>query len=153
MTMHVQPVVNELRAALTSHAALAGGDPAIDAAIQHLIAALDPAVRQAAMDLAQQAAAEVGAQLDDRAVDVVLVDGDPTLRVGDAPSSGSQPSAAEDFDARITLRLPPSLKRLVEDSATIDGDSVNAWVVDALSRRANRSSRTSERRVTESFDL
>ena len=51
-----------------------------------------------------------------------------------------------DADAR------EALKRLIEDSATLDGDSVNAWVVDALSRRAKRPVEPG-RRVTESFDL
>jgi uncharacterized protein (DUF1778 family) len=59
---------------------------------------------------------------------------------------------AEDFDARITLRLPPSLKQLIEDSAAIDGDSVNSWVVDALGKRAKRADRRG-RRMTEAFDL
>ena len=58
----------------------------------------------------------------------------------------------EEFDARITLRLPPSLKRLIEDSASVDGDSVNAWVVDALSKRAKRSV-PGDKRVTQAFDL
>ena len=149
--MHVAPVVNGVRAALADHLALASGDPGVDAAGEHLIAALDPAIRQAALELAQQAAAEVAAQLPDRTVDVLLVDGEPSLRVTEAPKA-AEPTPAEDFDARITLRLPPSLKRVIEDAATVDGDSVNAWVVDALSKRAKRSEGRG-RRVTEGFDL
>lgn len=150
--MHVQPVITKVRSTLVSQGVLAGGDPTIDAAISALVEALDPALQMAALDLAQQAAAELDAQLPDRTVDVVVVDGDPTLRVGDAPTSSSRDEPAEDLDARITLRLPPSLKRLIEDSAVIDGDSVNSWVVDALSRRAKRPA-AKGRRVTESFDL
>ncbi len=151
--VHVQPVINELRAALTNQAALAAGDPAIESAIQQLVSSLEPSLRQAAFDLAQQAAEEVSAQLPDRSVDVVLVDGDPTLRIGEAPAGDRSEVSAEDFDARITLRLPPTLKRLIEDSASTDGDSVNAWVVDALSKRAKRHDPHRGKRVTDAFDL
>ena len=150
--MQIEPVINEVREALLGQAALASGDPAVEAAIGHLAAALEPALRHAVLGLAQQAAAEIGAQLADRRVDVVLLDGDPTLRIADAPRRPAAAEPAEDLDARITLRLPPSLKRLVEDAATIDGDSVNAWVVDALSRRARRPHGRGQR-VTEAFDL
>ena len=149
--MHLQPVLTGLRAALEQHRALAAGDDVVDEAIGSLIDALEPAFRLAAFDLAQQAAVEVGAQLDERSVDVVVVDGDPTLRVTDAAGAGRD-AADEEFDARITLRLPPSLKHLIEDSATSSGDSVNALVVDALSRRASTRSRSGAR-VTEGFDL
>lgn len=150
--MHVAPVINGLRAALASHLTVASGDPSVEAAGEHLAAALEPAIRQAAIDLAQQAAAEIAAQLPDRTVDVLLVDGEPSLRVSDAPRSAADSPIGEEFDARITLRLPPSLKRVIEDAATIDGDSVNAWVVDALSRRAKRNEGRNNR-VTEGFDL
>ncbi|MEQ1873294.1 MAG: DUF1778 domain-containing protein [Ilumatobacteraceae bacterium] len=149
--MQVEPVLNGLRAALANQGALAGGDPSVEAAVSMLIDALGPALHLAAFDLAQQAAAEIGAQLPDRTVEVVVNDGDPALRVTDVVSATSDTSS-EEFDARITLRLPPSLKTLIENSATLDGDSVNAWVVDALSRRAKRGSDRG-RQMTDSFDL
>ena len=149
--MHVESVLNGLRASLERQRTLAGEDPAVDDAVATLVDALDPALRLAALELAQQAAVEVDAQLSDRRVDVVMVDGDPSLRLAEvAPrESGEQ---TEELDARITLRLPPSLKRLIEDAATSDGGSVNGWVVDALNKRATRSE-TGSRHVTESFDL
>ena len=58
----------------------------------------------------------------------------------------------EDFDARITLRLPPSIKDIVERAASDSGDSVNTWVVKTLAGRAH-SNRPSRRRVAETFDL
>jgi hypothetical protein len=149
--VHVRPVVNEIRSALAGQAALAGGDPTLDAAVAVLTEALGPALQLAALELAQQAAAEIGAQLPDRVVEVMVQDGDPVLRVADRPGAEST-APTEELDARITLRLPPSLKRLIEDSANVDGDSVNTWVVDALSRRTRRSG-PSGNRVTESFDL
>ena len=149
--MHLQPIIANLRATLTGHGALAGDDPALEAAVQQLADALDPAIRLAAMELVQQAAVEIGAQLSDRIVEVVISNGDPELRVVETKEP-TAPSSDEEFDARITLRLPPSLKRIIEDSATVDGESVNQWVVETLSKRTKKAD-PKARRVTESFDL
>ena len=150
--MHVQPVLNALHAALAGQSGLAAGDPAVESAVAHLVEALGPALHVAALDLAQQAAAEVGAQLPEHAIEVVLVDGDPTLRVTEAKPTQERPSSQE-FDARITLRLPPSLKELIEDAAGRGGESVNGWVVDALTTRAAKARARRGGRYTESFDL
>jgi predicted HicB family RNase H-like nuclease len=40
----------------------------------------------------------------------------------------------EDSGARITLRLPESLKAQVEAAAARDGVSVNSWIISALAR-------------------
>lgn len=151
--MHVRPVIDTIRSAVTAHGALAADEPAVEAAVAHLLDVLDPALRQAANELAQQAALEVRAQLPDRTVDVLLVDGEPMLRIGDPRDEPDPDAAAEDFDARITLRLPPRLKSLIEDAAESSGDSVNAFVVDALSKRARRQSTARGGRVNETFDL
>jgi len=149
--MHVEPVINAVRAALVQQAAVAGADPVVEAAAGQLVEALGPALRLAAMELAEQAAAEVDAQLPDQRVEVVLSDGDPSLRVSERAGGGDRAST-EDLDARITLRLPPSLKQLIEDAAETKGESVNGWVMDALNKRARRSS-GSNRNITDSFDL
>ncbi len=150
--MQLQPVISGVQAALAGQGPLAGGDVAVEEAIDHLVQALAPAIRQAAMELAEQAAHEVRAQLPDRVVDVVLADGDPTLRITDAPAS-ADPAANEDLDARITLRIPPSLKTLIEDAAETAGASVNGWVLDALSKRARKAPQPHGFRATHSFDL
>jgi predicted HicB family RNase H-like nuclease len=122
-------------------AALAGqltlaGEPAVEAAGQSLLAALAPAMRQLCVELAEQAATEVGAQLPGQRVEVVLADGEPSLRV--RPAQEGADVAAEDYEARITLRLPSSLKSLIEDAAGSAGDSVNSWVVKSLATFARR---------------
>ena len=146
--MHVESIFTSLAASVTTQVAVAGGDPTVEEAAGHLMAALRPAVQAAVFEMAQQAAAEVQAQLEGRSVDVVLQDGDPTLRISD-PSAA--PVGAEDFDARLTLRLPPSVKGLVEEAAGVTGESVNSWVVNALSRAGR--SRSAANRVKGSFDL
>lgn len=149
--MNIQPVVNTVRATLSHQAALAGADPAVAAAINQLVEGLGPALRLAAMEIAEQSAAEVRAQLPGHTVDVVVVDGDPTLRVAESLSGEPRPDT-EDFVSRLTLRLPPSLKELVETAADRAGESVNAWVVDALGRGARKGAK-SGKRVTEAFEL
>lgn len=67
-------------------------------------------------------------------MDVVLSDGEPTLRVRTVEAPDRAPS--DDLDARLTLRLPESLKRIVEDAADGTGESVNSWVVKTLATRA-----------------
>jgi hypothetical protein len=107
-------------------------------------------VRSALLDLAQQAALEVTAQLGDRRVDVQLTDGDPELVVTSQTSQQTE-RASDDLEARITLRLPGSLKGLVEDAASTTGDSVNSWVIDALKSRARRATPGST--IDETFEL
>jgi hypothetical protein len=150
--MHIQPVINSLRAALLNNSGISSADPTIEAAVGQLIESLGPALRVAALDLAEQAAGEVRAQLPEHSVDIVLADGDPTLRISESKPGSSDRAADEDFAARITLRLPPSLKDLIEDAAGTTGESVNAWVVEALGKRA-RGSRRVEKSYNQTFDL
>lgn len=150
--MHIQPVVNTVRAALLDQARLAGDDEAVAAAIGHLTDALGPALRVAAIDLAEQVACEVRAQRPDCTVDVLLVDGDPTLRVTDATGSPDDRPTDEEYDARITLRLPPTLKATIEEAAGSAGESVNSWVVEALGKNARRNRRRG-RTYDQGFDL
>jgi Protein of unknown function (DUF1778) len=150
--MQVQPIINAVHAALAGQGSLAGGDVAVEEAIDHLASALGPAIRQAAMDLAEQAACEVRAQLPDRTVDLVLSDGDPSLRIAES-TVAAESNASEELDARITLRIAPSLKSLIEDAAETAGASVNSWVLDALTRRARKPQQGQGFRTTHSFDL
>jgi hypothetical protein len=150
--MHIEPLITAIQAQLRGQGDLGSSDPAVDAAIGQLVELIGPALRQAAFEIAEQAAGELRAQLADRIVDVVLQDGDPMLRVGDAPS-GPGPAVDEDLDARITLRLPPSLKRNIEEIAVSAGDSVNTWVVEQLARRTRASSSRHGFRSSVSFDL
>lgn len=149
--MHLTPVLTTFEAAISTQLAVAGADATMEAAASQLLAALEPALRQVGMELAQQAAEEVSAQLGDRTVEVVMADGEPQLRVSQ-PSAVESPTLEEDFDARITLRLPPSLKGLVETAADETGDSVNTWVVKTLTTGARRSTKMG-RSVRGSFDL
>jgi len=143
--MDITNTLAQFEAALAQQLALAGGDPALEAAAEALLAAAQPAVRQLALDLAQQAAAEADAQLPDYRVEVVLQDGEPALAV--RRQEAEVPFASEDLAARITLRLPEALKEALETAASTGGDSVNSYVVEALSKETSRKSRSVGRRV------
>jgi hypothetical protein len=122
----------ELEEALSRQMALAGDDPAVAAAADSLLAALGPAVRQLVTNIAEQAAAEVGAQLPGHTVNVVLSDGEPSVSVRPDESTGAR-FTPEDLEARLTVRLPEQLKAVLEDAAAEAGDSVNSYVIRTLS--------------------
>lgn len=134
--MNLDGAIARFEAALNQQVALAG-DPAVESAAQALRSTLSPATRQLALELAEQAAAEVAGQLPDHQVDVVLREGEPALSVR-AAEMQEAPASSEDLEARITLRLPPSLKERIEESAQAMGDSVNAFVIKSLAARAAR---------------
>lgn len=146
--MDTLSVVGSVEAALSDQLVLAGDNPSVAAAGETLLAALRPAVAQAAMALAEQAAAEVAAQLDDYDVKVILEDGEPSLSV--TPLQTGASFSADDLAARLTLRLPETLKAELEDAARSAGDSINAHVVKALSGRRRTAGRA-RKRITETF--
>jgi len=139
--MDVQSVIEQVRGVVQGQLRIAADDPAISAAGEAILLALDPALRQAASSFAEQAAAEVAAQLAGRSVDVVLSDGQPTLIV--RQNEDTVTVNTEDLDARMTVRLPEDLKDDLEDAASELGDSVNTLVVKALAGSAERMKRSS----------
>jgi hypothetical protein len=139
LTVHLDGLLAELEGSVRSQIALAGGDPGVEAAANAVMGALRPALQQAAFSLAEQAALEVNAQLSDQRFDVVLAEGEPVLKVSEMEAAGTS-SADQDLSARITVRIPESIKALVEDAAVGTGASVNQFVVDALSRKVSQKS-------------
>jgi hypothetical protein len=146
--MDITPYVESLRHDLAA-AAEAGG-PEARAAAERLALALDPAMRLALMDALSQAAAEITAELPAGSVDVRLRGREPELVVDvprlppAAPTAPSAPAAGEDAEeaeddavARITLRLPESVKYKAEELATKGGHSLNSWIVNVV-RNATR---------------
>ena len=136
--METTVAITRFQAALEQQILLAGSDPAVEAAGRALLAAAAPALRGLALDLAEQAAAEVRAQLPGQRVDVVLEEGEPALRVR-AEEASPAPAAEEAADARVTLRLSPRLKLLIEEAAADRGESLNTWLVRTLSAQSGRS--------------
>ena len=141
--MDLTPYAEALRNDLVA-AAEAGGEEA-KAAAQRLTLALDPAVRLVLMDALSQAAAEITSELPAGSVEVRLKGREPQLVVDvptmpmpqAAPTPPTPPDAEELEDedgavARITLRIPESVKSKAEELAAKSGQSLNAWLVNAV---------------------
>jgi hypothetical protein len=139
--MELSPFVERLRRDL-SDAAAAGGPEAQQAA-DRLALALDPATRMMLLEALSQAAAEITGSLDHTAVDVRMNGREPEFVVADLeptapitpPAPPAPPAPPEPEDAtqsRITLRLPESVKARAEEAADQVGQSLNAWLVDAV---------------------
>jgi hypothetical protein len=144
--MDLNPYVESLRRDLAA-AAEAGG-PEARAAAERLVLALDPAVRLALMDALSQAAAEITAELPAGSVELRLKGREPQLVVDvpapadDLPTApvatAASPAAGADEEdddgavARITLRIPESVKSRAEELAARSGHSLNSWIVNAV---------------------
>src|SRR5215203_4932579 len=51
LTVQIRPIINVVQATLINQAALAGNDPAVDAAVAQLVESLGPALQVAAMEI------------------------------------------------------------------------------------------------------
>ncbi len=141
--MDISSAMADFEAALNEQLSLTGADSEMEAAAEALLAVLHPTMHRLALGLAEQAAEEVSAQLPDYAVEVVLSDGQPALTA--RPISEDSPFAAEDLEARLTVRLPSKLKALIEEAAADAGDSVNTYVFKSLSSRAHKAAKSGRR--------
>jgi hypothetical protein len=135
--MDISSVIAELESAVGAQLEVSAGSEAVEAAASTLMAALEPALREAALTIAGAAATEISAQLPEGEVEVVLKAGNPELRYRPT-SPGDVSFGGEELQARLTLRLPESLKTDLEGAAGELGDSLNTYVVRALSGRRHR---------------
>lgn len=127
---HVQALREDL-----ARVAAVGDEPTARAA-ELLALALESALGRRLLEALAEAALELSTRLEDGRVEVRLAGGDPELvLVRDETQPASGP-ADEAYAARITLRLPESLKARLEAAAARDGVSVNTWLVQALQRAA-----------------
>jgi hypothetical protein len=85
------------------------------------------------LDLLSQAAVEMSSKLPSGHIEVRLAGQEPELVFVDAPGEASG-AVGEELSARISLRLPESLKTAVEKAAAREGVSTNAWLVRAIAR-------------------
>ncbi len=146
MHMDITPYVESLRSSLvsaTDWAADSGGEETRKAA-ERLGFALDSSARLAIMEAVSQAAAEITAEMPNGGVDVRLSGRDLDFLVHVAaptaptPPPPPAPEELEDGNlARITLRIPESVKAKAEERATDAGQSLNTWLVNVV-RAATR---------------
>jgi predicted DNA binding CopG/RHH family protein len=129
--MNLTIVIDSLKDELTAVADL--GDERASAVGRRLAETLGANLRLRLLDVLSQAALELSSNLPAGHVEVRLAGQEPELVYVESESE-SAGAAAEDFSARITLRLPDSLKGAVETAAAREGVSVNTWLVRAIAR-------------------
>lgn len=139
--MDLSPYVDALRHDLQATAA--AGTDEVQATARLLTGALDASLRLCLVDALSAVAAEVTAA-SDLEVEIRMHGREPQVVVSSPPSepiaSAPEPTDGDGDDrgtARITLRLPESLKERAELQAARDGLSVNAWMVRAVSAAAH----------------
>lgn len=145
--MQIDGLTQALREDLTRVAAL--GDENTARAADLLSVAIEASLGRRIQDALAEAALELNDQLDSAHVELRVAGRDLQLVLVREDSTGSE-SADEAFSARISLRLPESLKQRVESSAAREGTSVNTWLVQALQRavESRRPSTGSRNRLT-----
>ena len=146
--MNTEAIAAKIEDQLVATARLAAGDPAAEQVIDALVTAVGPAIRQGVLELVEQAAAEVGAQLTSGHVDVVITEGEPALVVR---SDEVEPTfSTDELVARMTVRLPSQLKAALEEAADDAGDSVNSYVLKTLATGATKGRKG--RRIRETLE-
>jgi HicB family len=125
------------------------GDESTARAAELLAVALEASLGRRLQEALSEAALELSAQLEQGSVEVRVAGGDLELvHVNDGGAAPAE-TADEVFSARITLRLPESLKSRLEAAAATNGVSVNTWLVQALDRVLQpRPSISGRRRLT-----
>lgn len=110
------------------------GDEQTARVAEALAIALESSLARRFQEALTEAALELSAQLERGRVEVRVAGGDPELiYVEDDEATLAAPSEAA-LAARITLRLPESVKSRLDAAAAAAGVSVNTWVVQTLSR-------------------
>jgi hypothetical protein len=138
--MNLTPYAEHLRRELTV-AADAGGEEA-RALADRLTAPLESAIRLMLLDALSAAADEITRELAPGSVELRLRGGEPDFVVTPAPGDEPVERASEapapappegdaGATARINLRLPEQLKAGIEQAASRERLSVNAWLVRA----------------------
>ncbi len=145
--METARFTNALERDLAAVAAV--GDEQVAAAAERLIQALRASAGMRLLEALGEAALEVSAQLPEGHVEVRLAGADPELvYVGGAPADAPAVATDDGLTARITLRLPESLKRDLEEAAAREGVSLNTWLVRALARSTAPPPRRTGNRLT-----
>jgi len=117
-------------------AVAAVGDEQTRAVADRVLQAIRGSAGLRLLDALGEAALELSAQLPTGHVEVRLVGQDPALVYVGEEEAPPEPAAEDGLTARITLRLPESLKGTIEAAAAREGISVNSWLVRALTRGA-----------------
>jgi hypothetical protein len=129
--MDVSPYLAAVR---TDLEAIAGSDEATLAVGERLARALEPSLQLRLLEALGQAAQELSEQLPSGRIEVRLAGQDVSLSYAGEEPADAPHQEEESGAARVTLRLPESLKVRVEQQANREAMSTNAWLVRAVAR-------------------
>jgi hypothetical protein len=155
--MELSPYIESVRVGVVNASSLA--DEQTQHVAERLGTAIESSTRLALIQALSDAAGSISAEMAPSSVELRMIGSDPefvvsiqtaeaepTLLLPDAEPSpegtGESPTTEPDDEplARITLRLPQSVKARVDEMASSEGISTNAWliraVMDALSDRS-----------------
>jgi anti-sigma factor RsiW len=154
--MNLSPYLESVRTGVAHASALA--DEQTQHVAERLGTAIEASTRLALIEALSDAAGTISAELAPSSVELRMVgvepefvisvqtaEAEPTLLLPDSEPDGeatgeSSTVEAEEPVARVTLRLPQSVKARVDEMASSDGISTNAWliraVMDALADRS-----------------
>lgn len=130
--MDLTPFIDGLQRDLAANAAAGGAE--IARAAELLAGSLEASARLCLLEALSEAAAEITTKLEAATVDVRLRGREADLTVTDVSQPREEAfttpvdTTASDL-ARVTLRIPESLKTASERAAAAEGISVNAWLV------------------------
>ena len=140
---HLHAIQEDLAAAV----ALAADEQTAEAG-RRLSQALGSSLQLRLLDVLSEAAASISAAVPGR-IEVRLAGREPELVYVEEESEPLAAPAGDDaLTARITLRLPDSLKVQIEVAASGEGVSTNSWIVRALARGLDSRPVRSGRRLT-----
>jgi hypothetical protein len=129
--MQIDGIIQALREDLVRVAAL--GDENTSRAAELLSVAIESSLGRRLQDALAEATLELNDQLESSHVELRVAGHDLQLVL--VREDGTVPEQADEaYSARVTLRLPESLKQRVETAAAREGASVNTWLVQALQR-------------------
>jgi hypothetical protein len=155
--MDLSPYIESVRTGVTNASSLA--DEQTQHVAERLGTAIESSTRLALIQALSDAAGTISADLAPSSVELRMIGTDPefvvSVQSGEAEptllmpetevasAEAGEPSSTETDEepvARITLRLPQSVKARVDEMASSEGISTNAWliraVMDALSERS-----------------
>jgi hypothetical protein len=150
--MNLSPYIESVRVGVVNASSLA--DEQTQHVAERLGTAIESSTRLALIQALSDAAGNISAELAPSSVELRMVGQDPEFVVSiqtteseptllmpePEPASEETPEPDEEPVARITLRLPQSVKTRVDEMASTEGISTNAWliraVMDALAERS-----------------
>jgi len=130
--MNITAILEALQADV--EAAGEGAEGATAQAVVRLGKLLQASVRVELLDALSEAAAELSDQLPSGRVEVRVAGTDVSLTFVRDQDEDAADVAPDEDSARITLRLPESLKAAAEAAAGREGVSLNGWLVRAVKR-------------------